>query len=369
MLGFPLQLIYWLSDFLAGRTFQVKVNDCLSDECNATSGVPQGSVLGPILFLLYICDLPNVIRTSPNINIRCFADDCKIYCSYQPHEALSANLALEKSLDMLSKYCIDWQIELASEKCKVLYMGKKNCKYKYSVNGTQLGMVSSMRDLGIQIQDNWHFVDHISNICTKSMGVWYALTKSIKQRNPLILVKSYKTWVRPLLEFASVVWNPYLKKDKLRVEKVQSRITRMIFQKCYPKCTLIPSYSDRLRKFNLLSLQQRRIQHDLIFTFKLLKGELANSFSKYYVMKPTRGRLSSFEYHVPLAKRNPFYHSFFLRTARWLNKIPEQLLKAQDSKTFKRLLKSSDITRILNSFEENDITVGFKEYTYIPRTN
>jgi hypothetical protein len=197
------------------------------------------------------------------------------------------------------------------------------------------------------------------------MGAWFAVSKSIKQRNSLILLKAYKTWVRPLLEFASVVWSPYLKKDKLRVEKVQSRITRMIFQKCSPKGTQIPTYKERLRKFNLLSLQHRRIMHDITFAFKLLKGELSTSFSKYYVIKPTRGRLSAFEYHVPLAKRNPNYHSFFLRTSRWLNKLPVNLLQSKDSKTLQKLLKEQDMTALLTTIDEDDITVGFKELSYI----
>jgi len=234
-------------------------------------------------------------------------------------------------------------------------------KSVYEVKNFALGSVSTIRDLGIQVQNNWQYVDHISKMCTKGMGAWFAINKTIKQRNPLILLKAYKTYVRPILEFASVVWSPYLKKDITKVEKVQARITRIIFQKCFGQSP-IPCYSERLRKFNLLSLQQRRINQDLIFAFKLLKGELSVSFSKYYAWRPTRGRISSFELHVPFSKLNPYFHSFFIRTAKWLNKLPDKLLRLPSSKSLSRRLKSMDRNDLLTLLDISAIESNFPEY-------
>ena len=226
--------------------------------------MPQGSVLGPILFTLFVSDIPGEVD---NI-LEMFADDTKIY---QAIVNSATPDSLNSDLQKLYTWSVKMQMLFHPEKCKVLHLGATNPHAMYEMptnNGTKhkLESVTSERDLGVNIDSKLKFSDHINSAATKANKVLGALRHSFKYMNIEVFTKLYKSMVRPHLEYASCVWSPHLKKDIDTLEKVQRRATRMV-----PELNHL-SYSERLKKLQLPTLLYRRKRADLIQAFKILHG-------------------------------------------------------------------------------------------------
>ena len=146
--GIKGNILKWIESFLSDRTQFVNVNNNLSDKAPVLSGVPQGSVLGPCLFLYYINDLPEVIKCL----IKLFADDSK---AYQPIKTMLDNKLLQHSINDLVKWTEKWLLKFNNEKCKILHLGKNNPKFKYHIKQgdliTDLQETISEKDLGVFI--------------------------------------------------------------------------------------------------------------------------------------------------------------------------------------------------------------------------
>ena len=127
MYGLSGPVLLWIEAFLTDRRQRVFIGDSYSEWCKVESGVPQGSVLGPLLFLLYINDLPKVVKHS---SIKLFADDTKIY---RKSTSLDDRELLQEDLNEISKWCNTWHLSLNLEKCVAVYLGRTNVCHKYSV--------------------------------------------------------------------------------------------------------------------------------------------------------------------------------------------------------------------------------------------
>jgi hypothetical protein len=158
-------LLKWISCFLHDRTQCVVVEGCFSSFCPVVSGVPQGSVLGPILFLIFINDIDSVCKGSSTLQL--FADDAKLYSSV----GLNAHInSLQLSLDSLSVWADQWQMAINISKCSVLHIAPKTLhnSCNYFINDIQIPSHSSSVDLGVTISEDLSFNDHINNIVTKA---------------------------------------------------------------------------------------------------------------------------------------------------------------------------------------------------------
>lgn len=188
-----------------------------SDWNNVNSGVPQGSVLGPILFILFINDLPdNLIN-----KILLYADDSKLI---SVHNSPDSHIRTQAELDQLVNWANTWLMELNLEKCKVIYTGKSNPKVAYSMASPKdyryiIDESNRERDLGVEFSSNlkWHF--HFSTIAAKANRVLGTLQRTFKHRDINLWKMLYMALVRPHLEFASSVWNPTDKCDIDILEK------------------------------------------------------------------------------------------------------------------------------------------------------
>lgn len=345
-LGLPSIILDWLHSFLSARTFSVKVGNATSDPAPVISGVPQGSVLGPLLFIIYVSELPTLLKTGNNIEVRCFADDLKVFSVYKPEESANSYRNLQSSIDRLGIWCDDWQLEIAHHKCNVVYMGKGNPQLPYSIDNTPIDMSCSVRDLGVRIQNNLQFVDQIANVYSGSLGKLFLLLKCVKSRDASVLLLCYKTWVLPKLEFASCVWSPHKQKDIKRLERVQATFTRIVYHKCFSQnydSFTMPQYAERLKELGLVSLQERRVRKDLVMAFRILKGELRVASSRFFGHKPNRARVSIYNFRLPLCKTQHFTNSFFNRTAKWIMKLPKPLQSLPNSISFKNALEKIDV--------------------------
>ena len=218
MFGIRGKLNFWVQDYLWNRTFTVKAGDSFSNERIVSSGVPQGSVLGPLMFMVYVSDLALHIESKKSF----YADDTKLYANPLEHYA-----TLQNDINRISQWCSSWSLPLNIEKCVVLHIGKNNPELLYFINNHPLGAVSSHVDLGVTISSDLTWSAHIINVCKKANTIIYLIQKYFSYLNFATSIKLYKTYVRPILEYAGPVWCPVLVRDKNLLENVQRRATRI----------------------------------------------------------------------------------------------------------------------------------------------
>lgn len=257
--GIKGDLLKWLSNFLKNRTQMVTINNHSSSNTNVISGIPQGSVLGPILFLIYINDISEGI----NSVIKIFADDTKIFRALNMH---TDNILLQIDLDRLLEWSAKWQLPFNVSKCKVIHYGKHNPGYNYYMDGVSVHVDDNEKDLGITFDSNLKFSPHIRAITAKANSRVGILRRNFSNMSPTIFLPLYKALVRPLLEYGSVIWSPKYVFDQLEIEKVQRRATKLVGSICHRP------YNERLKELKLDSLKFRRRRSDVIQVFRILNG-------------------------------------------------------------------------------------------------
>lgn len=249
------ELLQWIACFLRNRTYVVRANNTLSSGHNVRSGVPQGSVLGPLLFLTYISDLSSEVTSS----IAYFADDTKLFGNPMQHQ-------IEEDLRVIHEWTRKWMLRLNSNKCVVLHLGKNNPHTRYRLGDSLIQSVEQQKDLGILVSDDLKWEPHIANIAKKANTLIYLIQRAFCNTSVEMVSKLFKTYVRPKIEYACSVWSPYFVKDVEILERVQRRMTKISDE------TRHLSYPERLELFQISSLKERRERGDMIQVFKTLSG-------------------------------------------------------------------------------------------------
>ena len=157
----PEKYLKWIETFLSGRTQRVNIKGVLSDSLPVLSGVPQGSVLGPVLFLIFINDLLVGISSLGKL----FADDSKIYRKIKSQE--DRNI-LQEDLNKLQEWSRTWLLQFNEDKCKVMHIGKKQQNYEYQLNNKVLEVTTVEKDLGIHVTPNMKVATHVSKVAAKA---------------------------------------------------------------------------------------------------------------------------------------------------------------------------------------------------------
>ena len=283
--GITNQVLQWIEAFLNQRTQRVIVKGMASEPFNVTSGVPQGSVLGPILFLLFINDLPLEV-VSP---VSLFADDSKIFSKLiadrNRSETNNANgiEMLQRDLDNVRNWADRWKMEFNVDKCKIMHLGNTNPGHTYTMNGTNLTTTTEERDLGVLVDDKLKFDKHIKKIVNKANSILGLIKIGFACLDKKMFMNLYPVLVRPHLEYCVQVWSPYLAKDINLLEAVQERATNMV-----PGLKGL-KYSERLKRLNLTTLRERRIRGDMIETYKLISGKEEINPNKFFKIREIRG--------------------------------------------------------------------------------
>ena len=251
----------WIQDFLSDRKQHVRINGNLSDPVKVTSGVPQGSVLGPILFLIYINDLPEVISTI----MKLFADDAKIYKSISTIQHVEL---LQLSVDEAVAWAGTWEMFFNLKKCKHLHIGTRlepaSYQMKSGQESTKIEKVASEKDLGVIVDQALNFSEHINSKVNKANRNLGMIFRTFTFMDKEIFLNLYKSVVRPHLEYAVTVCTPLYKKDMVAIENVQRRATKLV------KSIRHLTYEERLKILGLPSLEYRRERADVIEVFKIL---------------------------------------------------------------------------------------------------
>ncbi len=320
------QLCSWIENWLTDRKQRVVINGEASDWLPVSSGVPQGSVLGPLLFLIYINDLDCGITAK----ISKFADDTKI-----GGKALTIGDcdAIQQDLDKLSSWSDKWLLKFNKDKCKVMHVGYNNSKRNYKLQSQNLVKVEEEKDLGVQIKSDLKNGTQCLAASRKANTVLGFIARNFQCKNPEVITRLYTSLVRPHLEYAVQFWSPCYLKDKNKLESVQRRATKLI-----PGFRSL-SYEERLKRLDMFPLKDRRIRGDLIETFKILNNiDHINqeNFFELSTQPTTRNnglKLKGQRFNTDLRK-----NYFNIRVIDFWNRLPASVVQANTIATFKARL-------------------------------
>jgi hypothetical protein len=262
--GISGKIYEWIKSYLSDRKQRIVMGDKESNWVSVISGVPQGSVLAPLLFLIYINDLPDQITNTCKL----YADDNKVISRANSE---SDKLGLQRDINSLNEWSEKWQIKFNIKKCHVMQFGKDNSnQFNYQMSDSSgtydLEYSKEERDIGVIISNSLKFGSHINLITSKANRMLGLILNTFLYLNLESFRQLYCTFVRSQLEFAMSAWNPHLKKDIATLEAVQRRATKKA-----PGLNGL-CYEERLKRLNLTSLEERRVRGDLIQQFKIVNG-------------------------------------------------------------------------------------------------
>ena len=331
-------LVRWLSSFLINRSQQVYIGQSLSSSLPVTSGVPQGSVLGPLLFLIYINDLPDFLV--PPVQAKIFADDTKLYATHSSDSSSPLPLSL-------SNFCMwteTWKLNIAFQKCSVISFGHNSASNSYSLGGVLLNRVFDICDLGVHITSDFKPSLHCASIAAKAFQRLSLLLKGLQTLNISTLCQVFISYVRPILEYNTPVWNPWLIQDIKCVERVQRFFTRALFIR-----VKLPtmSYTDRLANLGLHSLEYRRVYFDLVMCFKIVKNLVDLDTSAFFCinLSPYSTRGNSIKLSPLSSPHHNFRSNFFsIRVIHIWNSLPDSVVTASSEKIFRSKLSNVDLS-------------------------
>ena len=211
----------WIEVWLTNRKQKVGLNKNYSDWSSVSSGVPQGSVLGPLLFLIYINDLDEGIISK----LGKFADDTKVARGVSNDNEVEI---LREDLGKIWQWSVDWQMLFNLDKCTVMHLGSKNPECEYKMGNNILKKSRQERDLGVIMDSSGKSTEQCIMAVKKANAVLGMIKRNINFKSKDVIVKLYKALVRPKLEYCIQAWCPYLKKDIDILERVQKRATKML---------------------------------------------------------------------------------------------------------------------------------------------
>jgi ribonuclease P/MRP protein subunit RPP40 len=266
MFGISNKVLHLLQSYLFNRQQFVSYNGFSSFLYHSTSGIPQGSNLGPLLFICFINDLPSALTCGSLL----YADDNKMYSTINN---LADALTLQENLNRLSSWCILNKLALNVSKCKVVsYSYKKSpLLFNYHIDNLILKRENTIKDLGIYFDERLNFNYHIDIAVNKALSMLGFIIRNSRDTNIEIFQLLFKTYVIPCLEYACLVWNPFYQCHVTSIEAVQRKFLIYLHFKVFGVFPVVGTHNHILREqFNFLSLANRRKIITLLFLHKLI---------------------------------------------------------------------------------------------------
>jgi len=332
-------LLSFISDFLTDRSQRTRVGNKLSNTATLSSGVVQGSCLGPLLFLLFINDLPSIFDST--ITPKMYADDLKIYAKI---ESNIDSEHLQQNIDRLVYWAQTWQLAISIRKCQTMKISRQrhatmhNTVFK--IDSHSLPNMENVSDLGVIVDHELTFSAHINRLVHKAVTRSKLIKKCFASRDINNLVKAFLVYVLPIVEYCSQIWSPHLIKDIAAVESVQRKFTKWL------PGMRNKSYSERLQITGLERLDVRRLRLDLILTYKILFGLTCLESSDFFTYSPlqtTRGH--DYKLFMPNCKTDCRKYFFSNRILDAWNNLPADTTDFSTLTKFRSCLFKTDLTK------------------------
>ena len=331
--GLSANVCDFLNSYLSNRKQRVKVGQFCSSWLNIIKGVPQGSILGPLLFNIFMND---IFYFKKKASIYNYADDNTVIYSHKNLDIVKEVLVDESAI------CIDWfrdnKMQANPDKFQAIMLGKsgfENCKSLF-LNGTEIKCEDSVKLLGVTIDFLLNFDLHVSNICKKAarqINVLLRLSKFLTTETKILI---YKSFIKSSLNFCPLVWHFCSKTSSAKMEKLQYRALRLVFN------DFDSSYETLLERVNMPTLHISRIRLIAVETFKIL-----HKMSPVYLqdLLSYKNSIYSFRYDnlvdVPRVRTTKYGKSSFCYEAAGVwNSLPNDLRKVEDFNEFKRLVNT-----------------------------
>ena len=354
LLGVRGKLLQWIRSFLSSRTQAVLVNGVLSDPAPVTSGVPQGSVIGPLLFLILIGDIDENVAHS---FLTSFADDTRLM--RQINGVQDASL-LQTDLEAVYKWAVENNASFNNKKFEALRQGGdetlKICTNYTAPDGTIISEKSDLRDLGVTMSADGTFRQHLNNICQSARNMCSWILRTFQTRSPELMLTLWKSLVMPILDYCSQLWSPSKVGEIQQIEEIQRAFTRKI------KYDTKRDYWERLQHYRLYSLQRRRERYRIIYVWKIIEGIVPNLSGRSQVNTKQSfrfGRLCKVP-HTPTNTTNKLQRlregSFCINGPRLFNTLPSHLrnLSGVDLTDFKK-----ELDKFLMTVADEPLTCGY----------
>ena len=324
------KLLQWITDWTKDRKQRVVLNGTESDWLDVISSVVQGSVLGPILFLIYINDLDvKVAEKAPGINLFKFADDSKI--GYQVRD-WEEEEKFQQGINAIVEWCEENGMSLHPNKCCIMKFGSGNTNKVFTLLGNTLCESACEKDLGVYISNDLKSTEHVKSISSKAHRVLSSLKRSVTYRGK-VFIELYKTYVRPIVEASAVVWNPAKESDIKKIEGVQRRALRCV--KGFKEL----SYTERLTKSSMVTLKERRLKYDMVQAYRCLEnGDIKLEKVKERHIVNTRSAENE-NLVKEKCRTNVRQQYFSNRIVNDWNNLPLKIRSAENVHSFKRQLK------------------------------
>jgi len=339
-LGIKSYLLDWLCAFLSNRSQRVFIGGTSSNYCSVTSGVPQGTILAALMYCIYVNDVPRDIQCNP-VSIGMYADDLKASAKI-PTEYLP----LKGTVGNLFSWSTTWQIPLSIPKCLVLRGGKNNPCEPYDIDGKSLESVDFMRDLGVMMSHDMSFSRHCQIVSGKAMNKLGMVFRAFSVKNHVYLKRVFVAFVRPTVEFSTVVWSPYSHKDIKTIERVQRKFTEKIFRRCFPP-NRYTDYKSRCKFLDLDSLEYRRLKFDLAMCFKIVRGFVDLNVGDFFKINNNKLRGNGFKIAVKKPNSTKESKLFSFRVINVWNSLPYETVSSKTVKIFCDKIKHHELTKYL----------------------
>jgi hypothetical protein len=340
MYGISGKLHKWIEQFVTGRSQSVSVNGCLSTCESVRSGVPQGSVLGPLLFLLYVNDLPSVI----NCDLLMFADDLKLWKTIN---SPSDVIFLQENLDALQEWSDSWLLSFNTSKCSLIQLKSSSDRssHAYYLNGALLPAVNNEKDLGVIIQDTLKPSSQCIRASTKAMAVMRRIKRAFPSLTPELFKKIYGPFVRSHLEYSVQAWRPFLQQDRILLENVQRRSTKLV------QGMQNIDFRERERILQLFPIFYRQTRGDLILAYKIIRNPDFPLTCDQFFLQSRSTNLRGHPWKLAKERSNSLIrqHSFSQRVINHWNSLPFDVVCSTSVDIFKNKLDKY-FEEILTSF-------------------
>jgi len=321
----------WIETWLTKRSQCVVLNGVSSDSVPVQSGVPQGTVLGPLMFLLYINDISKGIH-SP---LRLFADDCLLYKVVTTEQDA---LQLQKDLDLLFKWAEKWQLKFNINKCTLMRFTRSTSPltFSYQLNDHVLSTVDQHLYLGVLLHRKLSWSQHISYITRKATRTLNFLKRNLSNCSPEVKAAAYVSMVRTSMEYAAAVWDPHQVGDIQELEKVQRRAARWVMND-YGRYN---SVTTMIQHLDWDTLKKRRMIIRLQTLFKIMYNEYALKIPTHYLPMTRHTR----QYHplhftLPNSSTVTYQQSFYCKTINEWNHLPISTIEQDNLNLFTNQLQ------------------------------